>query len=87
MAKKIQYRFLSAEVNLGTREHPYVRRFFLNKTMDYSVANEELAKQEAYQGEYTVTEEPEEIAAPTRLDTIEAQLVYTAMMTDTLLEV
>ena len=30
---------------------------------------------------------PEEDTAPTQLDRVEAQVVYTAMMTDTLLEV
>ena len=40
-------------------------------------------------GTYTYSPIPEEpkIVAPTQLDRIEAQIAYTAMMTDTLLEV
>lgn len=42
----------------------------------------------AYNGEYTIEDDGvEEDAAPTQLDIIEAQVTYTAMMTDTLLEV
>lgn len=54
--------------------------------LQWSEANEAIAKQEAYNGEYTVEEMqmPEEL--PTQLDRVEAQATYTAMMTDTLLE-
>ena len=43
----------------------------------------------AYNGEVTVEDdvEPEPEPEPTQLDRVEAQAVYTAMMTDTLLEV
>lgn len=54
----------------------------------YSEQNEELAKREAYNGEYVIDDDGiEEIVEPTQLDKIEAQVAYTAMMTDTLLEV
>ena len=49
-----------------------------------------IAKAEAYNGEYTVEEKSdkkEQIESPSQLDIIEAQVTYTAMMTDTLLEV
>lgn len=52
----------------------------------YSIENEELAKKEAYNGEYTIEDDGIE-EVPTQLDMIEAQVTYTAMMTDTLLEV
>lgn len=57
-------------------------------TMTYSKANEEIAKKEAYNGEYTIEDdgEPDPTAEPSQLDIIEAQVAYTAMMTDTLLE-
>ena len=48
-------------------------------------ANLEAVKMEAYGGQYTVEEDGADI--PTQLDIIEAQVSYTAMMTDTLLEV
>lgn len=47
---------------------------------------EEIAKSEAYNGEYTVEDIPDEPAEPTQLDRIEAQTMFTALMTDTLLE-
>ena len=46
----------------------------------------EQVKLEAYNGEYTV-EDDGVLAEPTQADRIEAQVAYTAMMTDTLLEV
>ena len=55
---------------------------------DYSAENEEQAKESSYNGEYEIFEDGEpELALPTQLDVIEAQVAYTAMMTDTLLEV
>ena len=46
----------------------------------------EIAKAEAYNGEYTIEDDGKPEPAPTQLDRIEAQAAYTAMMTDTLLE-
>lgn len=55
----------------------------------YSYENENIAKSEAYNGEYTIEDDgqPEPELEPTQLDRVEAQSTYTAMMTDTLLEV
>ena len=57
--------------------------------MGWNETNEEIAKKEAYNGEYTIEDDgrPEPVNAPSQLDVIEAQGAYTAMMTDTLLEV
>ena len=43
----------------------------------------------SYNGEYTIEDDgqPEPEPEPTQLDRVEAQVTYTAMMTDTLLEV
>lgn len=57
-------------------------------TMGWNEINEEIAKKEAHNGEYTIEDDgEEEITEPSQLDIIEAQVTYTAMMTDTLLEV
>lgn len=86
--KVIKYKFLSAEVNHGTEENPNIEQVFLRASMPYSEANEELAKREAFNGEYTIEDDGvEEVNEPTQLDRMEAQVAYTAMMTDTLLEV
>ena len=88
MAKIISYKFLSCEVNHGTEENPNMEQIILDKTMSWSEANEEIAKAEAYNGEYTIEDDGVELVSePTQLDRVEAQVAYTAMMTDTLLEV
>ena len=87
MAKVIKYQFLAAEINHGTEEQPNIEQIFLEKSMGWSEANEEIAKKEAYNGEYTIEDDGmEEVSTPSQLDIIEAQVTYTAMMTDTLLE-
>lgn len=80
--KKIKYKFLSCEVNHGTEEKPDIEQIFLNAIMTYSEANEEIAKKEAYNGEYTIEddgqEEPE--ATPTledRVGTLESDSAET----------
>ena len=61
----------------------------LVKTISWSEANEEIAKREADNGEYSIVDDgqPAPVEMPTQLDRVEAQVAYTAMMTDTLLEV
>jgi hypothetical protein len=55
--------------------------------IEQNEVNEEIAKREAYNGEYEPFDDgqPELEEQPTQLDIIEAQITYTAMMTDTLL--
>ena len=75
-------------VNHGTEEEPKWEEILSPVTMGWNETNEEIAKREAYKGEYTVAEDGRpEVTPPTQLDILEAQLTYTAMMTDTLLEV
>ena len=68
---------------------PPIDPVICDKMIPYSAANEEIAKREAYNGEYTIEDdgEPDPTQEPTQLDRVEAQATYTAMMTDTLLEV
>ncbi len=89
MAKVIKYKFLSAKVNTGTEENPVMEQIFLDKVIGWNEVNEEIAKKEAYNGEYTIEDDgqPDPANTPSQLDIIEAQVAYTAMMTDTLLEV
>ena len=84
----IKYQFLSAEVNHGTEENPVYEPYLIGKVIPYTEANEEIARGEAYNGIYTIEDDGvEEDSTPSQLDIIEAQVTYTAMMTDTLLEV
>lgn len=87
--KIIKYKFLSCEVNNGTEDEPKIEQIFIDKSMPWNEAKEDIAKREAYNGEYTIEDDgqPEPAETPSQLDIIEAQVAYTAMMTDTLLEV
>ena len=66
MAKIIKYQFLSCAINHGTAEKPNVEQVFLNKEMAWNADNEEIAKREAYNGEYTIEDDGvEETTEPT----------------------
>ncbi len=64
--KIIKYQFLSCEVNHGTEEEPNIEQIILDKSMPWNEANEEIAKAEAYTGEYTIEDDgrPEPEPAP-----------------------
>jgi hypothetical protein len=75
------------KVNNGTEEEPQIKDVLFPVEMGWNEANEEIAKREAYKGEYTIEDDGQPVPAetPTQLDRIEAQVTYTAMITDTLL--
>ena len=84
--KLIKYQMLQTTIIDGA-EQPQSEEYMSSVTVPYSAENEEAAKQEAYKGEYEIFENgiPEPLEQPTLLDRLEAQLAYTAMMTDTLI--
>lgn len=57
--KVIKYQLMK-EVNHGTEEQPDIHQIFSDVSMGWNEANEELAKREAYNGEYTIEEEPDD---------------------------
>lgn len=67
MAKVIKYKFLSSEVNRGTEENPDIEQIFLDVTMAWNEANEETAKREAHNGNYTI--EDDGLAEPEKVPT------------------
>lgn len=83
--KVIKYQ-LCTEVNHGTEDKPDIEQVFSAVSLGWSEANEKIAKNEAYKGEYTIEDDGEPGPAPAQIDRIEAQVAYTAMMTETLLE-
>jgi hypothetical protein len=84
--KVIKYK-LCTRVNHGTDEVPELEEILFPVEMEWNEKNEETANREAYNGEYTIEDNGvSEFAQPTQLDRIEAQVAYTAMITDTLLE-
>jgi hypothetical protein len=77
------------KINKGTVKDPIWENLLSEVLLDWNEKNEQIAKKEAYNGEYVVEDDgqPDPSEIPTKLDIIEAQVTYTAMMTDTLLEV
>lgn len=75
-------------VEIDGVEQPMPEKYLSSVIVPYSTESEERAKAEAYKGEYTIEDNglPEPVETPTAMDRIEAQVAYTAMMTDTLLE-
>ena len=85
--KIIKYN-LCTKINHGTLENPVWQEILSDVQIPWNIENETIAQKEAYNGEYTIEDNGvEEIEQPTQLDIIEAQVTYTAMMTNTLLEV
>lgn len=63
---------LCTKVNHGTEEEPQIEEILTPVTMGWSEANEEIAKQEAYNGEYTIEDDgtPEPEAQPSEAERI-----------------
>ena len=75
--KVLKYRLMT-EVNHGTEEHPDIQQIFSDVSLGWSEANEELAKRDAYNGEYTVEDDGQLEPPPTtdeRITILEEQLV------------
>lgn len=58
MAKIIKYN-LCTKVNHGTEEEPNIVEILSPVKMGWNEANEEIAKEEAYNGEYTIEDDGE----------------------------
>lgn len=52
---------LCTRVNYGTENNPKIEEVLYPVTMGWNESNEELAKREAYKGEYTIEDEENEI--------------------------
>jgi hypothetical protein len=74
--KIIKYKYLSCEINHGTEEKPDIEQIFLDKSMPWSEANEEIAKAEADNGKYTIEDDgqPDPIVEPTADEILNAML-------------
>ena len=74
MAKIIKY-VLCAYINNGTEEEPNIIETLSNVTMGWNEANVEIAKREAYKGEYTIeddgAEESVEVTTEERINALE----------------
>lgn len=67
--KIIKYQ-LCTESNHGTEAEPNIEQVFSGVSLGWSEANEEIAKAEAYNGEYTIEDdgEPEPVIPPTNAE-------------------
>ena len=72
--KIIKY-VMRVEVNQGTKENPQVEEIFVPVSLTWSEANEEIAKAEAYNGEYIV--EDEEQSKEEKIAELKVQLTAT----------
>lgn len=63
---------LCTSVNHGTEEEPQIEEILSPVTMGWNEANEEIAKREAYNGEYTIEDDgqPEPIPQQTQEERI-----------------
>ena len=77
--KVLNYR-LCTEVNHGTEEQPDIQKFFSDVTMGWSEANEEIAKREAYNGEYTIEDDGEPEPEPTEQEQLRADVDFLLAM-------
>ena len=57
--KLLKYQLMT-EVNHGTEDKPDIVQIFSDVTLGWSESNEEIAKREAYNGEYTIEEVPDD---------------------------
>lgn len=64
MAKVIKYN-LCTKVNHGTEEEPQIEEILSEVTMGWNEANEEIAKREAYNGEYEIVDDGKPEPEPT----------------------
>ena len=55
----LKYRLMT-EVNRGTEEQPDIQTIFSDVSLGWNEANEELVKREAYNGEYTIEDVPDD---------------------------
>ena len=70
-----------AEVNRGTEENPQIEQIIKDKTVKpWSVEAEELAKREAYNGEYTIEDDGQPEPEPTEQEQLRADVDFLLAM-------
>ena len=61
---------LCTKVDRGTEDEPKIEEILSPVTMGWNEANEEIAKKEAYKGEYTIEDDGQPEAPPTDAERI-----------------
>lgn len=77
--KVIKYQ-LCTEVNHGTEDKPQIEQTLSDVILGWSEANEQLARREAYNGDYTIEDdgEPEPVSPPSTADLLTVQSISIA---------
>ena len=86
--KTIKFK-LCSEINVGTKEEPKIVQDFVDITRTWSEKDEEIAKREAYNGEYTIEDDGQPEPPPTteqRVSDLEEQLAQSDEIAITLYE-
>ena len=79
--KIIKYKFIAAEVNRGTVENPQIEQIIKVKTIrPWSAEAEEIAKAEAYNGEYTIEDDGTPEPEPTEQEQLRADVDFLLAM-------
>lgn len=61
---------ICTKVNHGTEDEPKIEEILYPVTMGWNEANEQIAKKEAYNGEYTIEDDGQQEAQPTDAERI-----------------
>ena len=77
--KVLKYRLMT-EVNYGTEEHPDIQQIFSDVALGWSESNEEIAKREAYNGEYTIEDDGQPEPEPTEQEQLRADVDFLLAM-------
>ena len=71
---------LCSEINVGTKEEPKIVQDFVDITRTWSEKDEEIAKREAYNGEYTIEDDGQPEPEPTEQEQLRADVDFLLAM-------
>ena len=77
--KRIKY-ILCTDVKIGSGDNPKIIKSFAEKNILWDEANEEIAKREAYNGEYTVEDDGQPDPEPTEQEQLRADVDFLLAM-------
>ena len=77
--KFLKYRLMT-EVNHGTEENPDIQQIFSDVSLGWSESSEEIAKREAYNGEYTIEDDGQPEPEPTEQEQLRADVDFLLAM-------
>ena len=77
--KVLKYRLMT-EVNHDTEEQPDIQQIFSDVSLGWSESNEEIAKREAYNGEYTIEDDGQPEPEPTEQEQLRADVDFLLAM-------